>query len=681
MTRTTTPLSDAALLQELSHHLDGRWAEVRAKARELANDPRFAPTTETDVEAQRARVTEQIAILAEMGEPRLGFPAEYGGRADLGGSITAFEMLAMGDLSLLVKAGVQFGLFGGAVLHLGTERHHAAYLEQIQSFELPGCFAMTETGHGSDVASILTTATFDPDTQEFDLHSPVASATKDYIGNAARDGKAAAVFAQLVTNGRTEGVHAFFVPIRDDAGRPLPGVTITDDGLKAGLNGVDNGRLRFDHVRVPRENLLNRYGDVAPDGTYSTPIENQNKRFFTMLGTLIQGRISVGGGAGSATKVALTIALRYGAARRQFGAPGSDDEIVVLDYLAHQRKLLVPLAKSYALHFAQSELVETLHDVFLTEPLDSPKRRELETRAAGTKALSTWHATRTIQVCREACGGQGYLVENRLPVLKADTDVFTTFEGDNTVLLQLVAKELLSGYASEFGDMSTLNRVGFLAEQVGEVVLEKLSARKVLSSLLGATALIPGDKGSEADLHDRTWQIALLGWREKHMLDSVAKRLRRAIGAEDPFPIFNAAQDHMLALAQAHMERVLLECFVRGVEGCTDPAARALLEQVCDLFALSTIEADRAWFMEHGRLTARQSKAVTTEVNALLGAVRPHALTLVEAFGVPEAAVAAPIAQGAEADRQDEAIAARRAGATDPDPTSLATEEHEAVTG
>ena len=677
----TDQLADAALFQELSHHLDGRWGAVRAKARELASDPRFVPTTGTDVEEQRARVTDQIQALADMGEPRLGFPSEYGGRDDLGGSITAFEMLAMGDLSLLVKAGVQFGLFGGAVLHLGTERHHTAYLEKIQSFELPGCFAMTETGHGSDVASILTTATYDPATQEFDLHSPVAGATKDYIGNAARDGKAAAVFAQLVTNGKSEGVHAFFVPIRDADGGSLPGVTITDDGLKAGLNGVDNGRIRFDHVRVPRENLLNRYGDVAVDGTYSTPIENQNRRFFTMLGTLIQGRISVGGGAGSATKVALTIALRYGAARRQFGAPGTDDEIVVLDYLVHQRKLLVPLAKTFALHFAQSELVSTLHDVFLTEPLDSPKRRELETMAAGTKALSTWHATHTIQTCREACGGQGYLAENRLPVLKADTDVFTTFEGDNTVLLQLVAKELLSGYASDFGDMSTMTRAGFLAEQVGEVVLEKLSARKALQSLLSATALVPGAPDSEADLHDRDWQLGLLGWREKHMLDSVARRLRRAVGADDPFPIFNAAQDHMLGLAKAHIERTLLEAFIRGVETCTDPAARALLDRVCDLFAMSTIEADRAWFMEHGRLTAKQSKAVTAEVDELLGAVRPDAILLVEAFGVPEAAIAAPIAQGAEADRQAEAIAARQSLADSSDPTSLATEETQAVTG
>ena len=68
--------------------------------------------------------------------------------------MAAFETLAFGDLSLLVKCGVQFGLFGGAVLHLGTERHHERYLRDVASLELPGCFAMTETGHGSNVQAL-----------------------------------------------------------------------------------------------------------------------------------------------------------------------------------------------------------------------------------------------------------------------------------------------------------------------------------------------------------------------------------------------------------------------------------------------------------------------------------------------------------------------------------------------
>ena len=271
-------------------------------------------------------------------------------------------MLA-GNLSLMVKAGVQWGLFGGAVQALGTDRHHERYLPAIMSLELPGCFAMTETGHGSDVQHLRTTAVYDPDSEEFVVHTPHESARKEYIGNAARDGRMAVVFAQLITAGEGHGVHALMVPIRDESGAPLPGVRIEDCGRKAGLNGVDNGRLTFDRVRVPRENLLNRYGDVAADGTYSSPIGSSGKRFFTMLGTLIRGRVSVAGTAMTAAKLALEIALRYGSARRQFDRPGTDEETVVLDYLGHQRKLLPKLARTYALHFAQEQLVATLHEV------------------------------------------------------------------------------------------------------------------------------------------------------------------------------------------------------------------------------------------------------------------------------------------------------------------------------
>jgi acyl-CoA oxidase len=666
MSRPDVP--DEVSVDALRQHLDGRWAEVRRRARTLGDDPEFAVEVGETVEQQREHVLERMHALARQGYSALGFPTRYGGANDVGGSVTGFEMLALGDLSLLVKAGVQWGLFGGAVLHLGTERHHQAYLRDTICLDLLGCFAMTETGHGSDVAALRTTATYDPGTREFEIHTPYEAARKEYIGNAARDGRVAVVFAQLITLGQSQGVHAFVVPIRDGAGAPMPGVRIEDCGLKAGLNGVDNGRLYFDHVRIQKDNLLNRYGDVADDGTYTTPIENKTRRFFTMLGTLVQGRISVAGGAGSATKVALTIALRYAEVRRQFAGPASDDEIVLLDYLVHQRKLLPPLAKTYALHFAQAALVAGLHDTtpdldddYTDETLlpDSSERRELEARAAGIKAIATWHATSTIQTCREACGGAGYLTENRLPGLKADTDVFTTFEGDNTVLLQLVAKQLLTDYRDSFGELDLLGTARFVADQAVETVVEFVGGRRILQRLQDAT---PG-RDEEAGLLDRSWQIDTFDWREKHLLETLARRMRRAAsalstGSEDPFQIFNAAQDHMLLAARAHVDAVLLHAFVTALDTMPHGDERNLLNTVCDLFVMSTLEGERGWLQEHGRLTAARSKAVVAQVNALCSALRPHALTLVEAFGIPEAAIAAPIAQGAEAARQREMRAA-----------------------
>jgi acyl-CoA oxidase len=414
----------------------------------------------------------------------------------------------MSDLSLMVKAGVQWGLFGGAIENLGTERHHEAYVQKIIDLDLLGCFAMTETGHGSDVQSLETTANYDPETDEFVIHSPTKTSRKDYIGGAAETARLAAVFAQLITAGPGEkpighGVHCFVVPIRDDKGNDLPGVTTSDCDYKGGLPGVDNGRIMFDHVRVPRDNLLNKYGDVADDGTYSSPIENPNRRFFTMLGTLIRGRVTVAGSAAAAAQVALDIATRYALQRRQFTSPDDEAEVLLMDYLVHQRRLLPLIAKSYALQFAQNELVAKLHEIQTTEIPDPEEQRELESRAAGLKAANTWHASRAIQEAREACGGAGYLAENRLIALRGDTDVFTTFEGDNHVLVQLVAKELLTAYADDIQGMSPVEWVRFAASTVGDRVAKRTLAQALWQRIIDTRQ----DNEEEGSLFNRGTQV------------------------------------------------------------------------------------------------------------------------------------------------------------------------------
>ena len=631
----------------LRRFLDGGYAIVREYERAMLSQPEFAkPPAPPPTDRYREQVSERARILAATGGPSLLFPKEYGGLGQVGAAIASFETLAHSDLSLLVKCGVQFGLFGGAVHHLGTRKHHQAYLAKIASLELPGCFAMSETGHGSNVQRVETTATWDADTGEFVIETPTESAQKDYIGNAARDGRMAAVFCQLIVGDESRGVHAILVPIRDEDGSPAAGVEIFDCGEKLGLNGVDNGRLAFHGVRVDRDALLDRYAEVTEDGEYRSPIENENRRFFTMLGTLVQGRVSVGGAAISATKSALTIAIRHGARRRQFGPPDSE-ELPLLEFRAHQRRLLPALATTYALHFAQEHVVAELDRIFgsLGEGEEEAERdrRELETRAAGLKAIATWHATETIQVCREACGGAGYMSENRLGELKADTDVFTTFEGDNTILLQLVAKSLLTGYQDEFEELGPFATAGFVVSQAWETVVERSAGREVIQRL--TDDLVPSRERDE-DLLDRDYQLGLFRFREEHVLSGAARRLRRGLSADgaDPFEVFNDCQDHVLVAARAHVHREILEDFCAAIERADDGDLRALLERLCDLYALSELERDRAWFQEHGRISSTRAKMLTRAVNGLCAGLRPTAEDLVDAFGIPDELLAAPIA-------------------------------------
>ncbi|WP_327267338.1 acyl-CoA dehydrogenase family protein [Streptomyces sp. NBC_01218] len=647
-TENTTPAASGdeqpvVDVRALTAVLDGEYAGIRDLVR--SNLVTYASVLEDaeelGVDAFRERVRDVVVEMAATGQTGMGFPREYGGGGDVGASIAAFETLAFGDLSVLVKVGVQFGLFGGAILQLGTERHHETLLPDLVTGRLMGCFAMTETGHGSDVQSLGTLARYDAASQEFVIATGSEQARKDYIGNAARHAEQAVVFAQLEVGGKSEGVHAFVVPIRS-GGEPAPGVRIEDDGRKMGLNGVDNGRLWFDGVRVPREALLNRFADVSPEGVYTSPIDNPDRRFFTMLGTLVQGRVCIGGAGVNAAKVALAIATKYAVRRRQFAGGSDGREQVLLDYGMHQRRLLPLLARTYALHFAQDVVRTRLHEVFSGTEDDAAARRRLESRAAGTKALGTWHATRVVQECREACGGAGYLAVNRFAALKADTDVFTTFEGDNHVLLQLVAKGLLTHHASEFEDLDQLGMVRHIAGLAFETVLEKTAVHTLLERVHD---LLPGgdEWDREAGLRDPEYHLAMLRHREEHMLAGVARRLKRGIDRKgDPGVVFSQVQDHVIAVAHAHVERLVLEAFVDKVRTLPEGGNKVALGLLRDLFALSTIEADRAWFLEHGRLSAQRSKAISREVNELCRTIRPFAVDLVDAWGIPSEMLRAP---------------------------------------
>ncbi|GAB5905377.1 acyl-CoA oxidase [Mycobacteroides chelonae] len=642
METRTAPADPEVLTSNLRVALDGRFGPIRDAAREYLNRADLLPDPSLTLEEARTRSLRIMRELVPHGLPHAGFRKEHGGTGDVGAAIVGIEMLGYADLSLMVKAGVQWGLFGGAIENLGTATHHKQYVVPLINLDVLGCFGMTETGHGSNVQALQTVATYDSQTGDFVLNSEGSLARKDYIGGAAEHATVAAVFAQLVTGGPGEeasgrGVHCFVVPIRDEAGNDLPGITTSDCGYKGGLAGVDNGRIVFDNVRVPRANLLNKYADVGADGSYTSPIENENKRFFTMLGTLIRGRVSVAATSGAAARKALTIASRYALVRKQFDTPDSDDEVIIADYLVHQRKLLPLIARSYALAFAQNELTEELHEVQTADEVDADRQRQLESAAAGLKAMTSWHAQNTITVCREACGGAGYLDANQLTILRRDIDVFTTFEGDNTVLTQLVAKELLSAYAEDVRGLNAVGWTRFIAGMARDVILERSAARQVIQTILDSS----DEDVEESDLSNRGTQLRLLRNREDHLLRTAATRMQRAQSDdEDPFEVFNSAQDHILKVGSAHTERVVLEAFIEAIDSCDSKSAQELLEKLCDLFVYSTLEADLSWFLMHRHVSTERAKAIRRGVNQLCEELRPHLSTLVDAFGIPEALLA-----------------------------------------
>ncbi len=608
--------------ERLTLILDGKHARIRNRMRAVLTRPEFTYPDQPDRDAYRELVLAWTRILADEGLGVLSYPEPHGS-GDPASFVVAFTMLAHHDLSLMTKFGVQFGLFGGSIARLGSARHHDEYLAVVGSLALPGCFAMTETGHGSNVRDMETRAVYDATTDELVVSTPNDFARKDYIGNAAAHGQLAVVFARLIVGGTDHGVNALLVPIRDQAGSVLPDIRIEDDGAKGGLNGVDNGRIWFDNARVPRTALLDRFASIDDDGEYVSDIPNPDRRFFTMIGTLVGGRIGVGAAAVNVAKSALTVAIRYAHRRRQFGpAPGV--ESLLIDYPIHQQRLIPRLAATYAYHFAYEALIDDFADT-----TQDPRR--IEARAAGLKAFATWHAIDTIQAAREATGAQGYLAENRLTAMRADGDIFTTYEGDNTVLAQLVAKGLLSEFRQQFESMSAAGMVRYLFRRTSSAITE--------------TTPVTMSTTDPDRLADAGWQIEQLRWREAHQVESLAQRIKKRLDdGVEPFEAFSQVQTHAVAAAASHVDRLVFEAFAAAVDRAEGQPVHDTLDRLRALHGLAAIQADLSWFQEHNHLSATSAKAIRKTHDQLVAEVTVDSLALVDAFAIPDQVLAAPIA-------------------------------------
>ncbi len=638
-------------VEAMKRVLDDKYPDFRDELRALLSSPAFAYSDAPDKESQREWTRQRVHDLAERGYGALALPKEYGGQDDFGRYSVVFEMLGYHDGSLAIKFGVQFGLWAGSVANLGTAAHHDRWLKAAGTGELQGCFAMTETGHGSNVRGLETTITYHSGADSLEVHTPHWGAGKEYIGNAL-DGEFATVFGQLIVDGVSQGVHAVVVPLRSGvfssenaklntsqnagkngvskdiestaAGQLLPGITVEDSGYKMGLNGVDNGRIWFDHVTVPRENLLDKYGGIDADGKYHSSIENPDKRFFTMLGTLVGGRVCVPRAGLSAAKAGLAIAINYGLRRRQFAAGPMLPETLLLDYPSHQRRLLPVLAKAYALDAA----LDWLNARYAERTPDT--MRELESQAAGLKAYATWYTTETLQVVREACGGKGYLLDNRIGQRKGDTEIYTTFEGDNTVLCYLVARSLLTKFQQSFNEDGAFGVLRF-------------AASRVTSQFTDLNPVAVRNTDSE-HLRSKDFLQAAFRFREERMVYSVAQRIRRKIkGGMSSGEAFVQIQTQLKDLALAYVERLTFDKFCESIAAQQDDELKEVQKLLSSLYGLHAIERDKGWFFEYEFLTPAKSKAIRREVEVLCAELRPHAAGLVDAFGIPREVLGARI--------------------------------------
>ncbi|GJJ75339.1 acyl-CoA oxidase [Entomortierella parvispora] len=417
---------------------------------------------------QRTRHLARIGFRPKWDEPKFKNHKKF---------LAISDAMSYYDNSLSTMGGAHYGLYVGSIRELGSDELKAKWLPPADTFEIPGCFALTELGHGSNPRGIETEAHWDTKQGCYIINTPNITAQKYWIGAAAETAFMSVVWAQLYVpdpsnkdQWQHQGIHAFLVPIRDLKTRePCPGVTIRNCGAKSGLNGMDNGRLWFDHVKVPRNMCLDKYGGVNENGEYESMFQSKDQRFGGQLVNLSEGRVGLSISSANLAKTALTIAIRYGQTRRQFGArhPG-EQETLIMDYNLHQRRLYPLLATTYAQHFAARAIMR-MRDV---EDKDLKQIKQFHVISSGLKSLHTWHLLDTLQATREACGGQGLKSSNRIGHMKADCDVMATYEGDNQVMLITVAKGSISDFTpKKIPALATFNKARFQNQTFSDATL------------------------------------------------------------------------------------------------------------------------------------------------------------------------------------------------------------------
>eukprot|EP00698_Gefionella_okellyi_P011456 TRINITY_DN3020_c0_g1_i4.p1 TRINITY_DN3020_c0_g1~~TRINITY_DN3020_c0_g1_i4.p1 ORF type:complete len:633 (+),score=100.84 TRINITY_DN3020_c0_g1_i4:2322-4220(+) len=613
----THTFDEAAML----HYLRPDHSDLRNDIYKMFGEPLFQNLPNMDVHSEIS-----VRQLRDINAERLKVSCarKFFGVRDLqkapGRYMAFIESLACPDGAFGMKLSVHFNLYGAAILYLGTEVHEHL-LNACDDFSLPGCFAMTELGHGSNVMQLETTATYLPDTQQFEIHSPTVTAQKFWIGNSAQHGRMAVVFAQLrMSDGAEHGLHAFVVPLRDDQMRLMEGVEIFDCGHKMGMQGLDNGRIRFTHVRIPRQNLLNRYANVSADGEYSSVFSRASERFAAHVGPMLIARIVVGTGGLVVAKYALDIAIRYSLSRRQFGPPGQP-ETPIMDYLTQQRRLFPRLADAYALWFFHNYVKQRY------AARSDADLKEIHILCAAYKAYTTWHATETLQAARECCGGQGYLSKNLLASLRCDAESFVTVDGDNFVLLQQISRQLVTEYGRMAQSQTLLNKVTVVGRQA-----------RVMSVFNAGFTTRHSKDASESTVSDMQWQLDVFQARVFRLTETLALRLRNKVTSDkvSGTTAWNYCLDHVTSLGRAYMECAVLEQNIKGVRACPQAELQTPLAKLCCLYGLTRIEAE-PWFLSSGCISTAQFHTVRQVVNDLcLGYVRNNAFSYVASFASPD---------------------------------------------
>ncbi|XP_049873339.1 probable peroxisomal acyl-coenzyme A oxidase 1 [Pectinophora gossypiella] len=500
-------------------------------------------------------------------------------------------------------------VFMPAILSQGTEEQLDYWLQRASDCSVIGTFAQTELGHGTFIRGLETTATYDPETKEFVLHSPTLTSYKWWPGGLGHTANYSVIMAQLYIKGKCYGVHAFIVQVRDEETHmPLPGIKVGDIGAKMGINVMNNGFLGFDHVRIPRNYMLMKHAQVLEDGTYVKSVHSK-----LIYGSMVFVRVVIVFDMANHFAKAATIATRYSAVRRQGQIKAGEPEAPIMDYLMQMHKLFVGISASYAFRITATKLWDTFHDIN-NQLIGGNLERlpELHAISCCLKAISTADAASYVERCRLACGGHGYMQSSNLPFTYGLVTAACTYEGDNTVLLLQTARFLVKTW-----------------QQIDSITLTPTVAYLKTA----ATDCSPWRNTVEGII--RGFEIVAMG-KISSCVNSMKARAAAGASLEDAW---NLTSVQLVAAAEAHCRVFILttyyeEAYRRAAQ--VSPELRVMIHQLVEVYAVYWALEKLSDLLRFTSITSQDLENLQSWYEELLLKIRPNAVGLVDAFDIPD---------------------------------------------
>ncbi|XP_024252327.1 peroxisomal acyl-coenzyme A oxidase 1 isoform X1 [Oncorhynchus tshawytscha] len=509
--------------------------------------------------------------------------------------------------------GLHFVMFLPTLYTQCNKQQLKKWVPLAESFKALGTYAQTELGHGTHLRGLETTATYDPATQEFVMNSPTITSIKWWPGGLGKTSNHAIVLAQLHTQGKCHGLQAFIVPLRSmNTHIPLPGVVVGDIGPKFGFDEVDNGYLKLENVRIPRDHMLMKYAKVEADGTYVKPPSAK-----LTYGTMVFIRSMIVGEAGHALAKSCTIAIRYSSVRHQSEIRPGEPEPQIMDYQTQQYKLFPLLATAYAYKFVGQYMNQVYHRI--TGDIsqgDFSELPELHALSAGLKAFTTWTASAGIEVCRMACGGHGYSRCSALPDIYVNFVPTCTYEGENTVMMLQTARFLIKSYRQASAGHQLSGIVSYLNESERRLQPQSVSSRPTVVNVNDLASLVDAYKLRAAKLVEMAAK-------------SIQQELQKRVSQEDAWN--NSAID-LVRASDAHCHYVVVKLFAAKLGEIGDTGVHSVLSTLALLYALQGIQQHSGDFLQTGLLSVPQLSQVSQRLKDLLAQLRPNAVGLVDAF-------------------------------------------------